>query len=109
MGGTVLTVLALMKSEPSETVTGTKHNIALAMQTVASRLGNTPTICRKCYVHPAILELYSSGSLVDAVERRIRQAKRKRQPHLQPEEAAVLALLVELESSSSQSHLASPP
>jgi DNA topoisomerase-1 len=30
---------------------------------VAEQLGNTPTVCRKCYIHPAVLESYLDGAL----------------------------------------------
>jgi DNA topoisomerase-1 len=40
-----------------------KKNIARAVEEVAGRLGNTPAVCRKCYVHPAVLESYIDGSL----------------------------------------------
>ena len=73
-----------MKSEPSETVAGTKRNIVQAMQTVASRLGNTPTICRKCYVHPALIESYLSGAF---------KLPRARRQGLSNHEASVLAFL----------------
>jgi DNA topoisomerase-1 len=35
-----------------------KKNISQAVATVACLLGNTPAICRRCYVHPAIIEAY---------------------------------------------------
>ncbi len=31
---------------------------------VASHLGNTPAICRKCYVHPHVLEAFDAGAMV---------------------------------------------
>ena len=35
-----------------------KRNLRTAIENVASRLGNTATICRKCYVHPEVLTSY---------------------------------------------------
>ena len=35
-----------------------------AIERVAARLGNTPTICRKCYVHPEVLSAYLEGALL---------------------------------------------
>ena len=66
--GTVLTAMMLRKLEPCETPTQAKKNVVEAMKAVAERLGNTPTICRKCYVHPAVLEHYFSGAMLEAVE-----------------------------------------
>ncbi|HSC82081.1 MAG TPA: DNA topoisomerase IB [Pseudomonas sp.] len=42
---------------------GSQHMLNEAIKQVASRLGNTPTICRKCYIHPAVLAAFSEGSL----------------------------------------------
>ena len=41
-----------------------KRNLRAAIQKVSARLGNTPTICRKCYVHPEVLNYYMDGNLV---------------------------------------------
>ena len=59
---------------------------------VAARLGNTPTICRKCYVHPAIIDAYLTGSIGEIVERQSRSSRRPMRG-LRPEEIAVLELL----------------
>jgi DNA topoisomerase-1 len=59
---------------------------------VASRLGNTVAVCKKCYVHPQILEGYLDGTLAAALNRQPRQFSR-RWRYLQAQEAAVLALL----------------
>ncbi|MDB5802388.1 MAG: topoisomerase [Rhodocyclales bacterium] len=40
-----------------------KKNIVSIVEIVASRLGNTPAVCRRCYIHPAILQAYQAGSL----------------------------------------------
>ena len=37
------------------------RNVNAAVQSVATRMGNTPTICRKCYVHPGIIDAYIAG------------------------------------------------
>jgi DNA topoisomerase-1 len=47
----------------SETQTATKRNIVAALDIVAKRLGNTRTVCKKYYVHPAIIDLYTDGQL----------------------------------------------
>jgi len=62
--GTVLAARALSQLGVSASATEAKRKIRAAITEVASRLGNTPTICRKCYVHPQILDGYLSGELV---------------------------------------------
>ena len=56
--GTVLAALALQEFEKLDSQAGAKRNIRDAIQKVAARLGNTPTICRKCYIHPEIITTY---------------------------------------------------
>jgi DNA topoisomerase I len=91
--GTVLAALALREFEAFDSETLAKKNLRTAIESVASRLGNTPTICRKCYIHPEILGCYLEGGLLlqikDAVEGELKNGL----DELRPEEAAVLGLL----------------
>ena len=57
-GGTVLAAIALSRQEEFQTKKQAKSNIKTAICAVAELLGNTPAVCRKCYVHPAIVEAY---------------------------------------------------
>jgi len=93
--GTVLAALALQEFRRFDGQAAAKCNIKAAIERVASRLGNTPTICRKCYVHPAILDSYLDGALVLEVEAVAETELREGLAGLQPEEAAVLTLLLE--------------
>jgi DNA topoisomerase-1 len=61
--GTVLAAVSLAKLGPPERAAVAKRSLNAAIREVAARLGNTPAICRQCYVHPAVLEAYSEGSL----------------------------------------------
>ena len=90
--GTVLAALALQEFKIITSKTQARKNIVRAIESVASRLGNTPSVCKKCYVHPQVLEGYLDGTLATALERWARRSPR-RWRHLRPEEAAVLALL----------------
>lgn len=54
--GTIECIGAL--AEPAEHLTQAKANLTLALQHVATRLGNTPAVCKKAYVHPAVMETY---------------------------------------------------
>jgi DNA topoisomerase-1 len=91
--GTVLAALALREFEKFDSQAGAKKNIRAAIQRVASRLGNTPTICRKCYIHPEILNTYVEGSLLLQVKEEVETELCEHLPGLTPEEVAVLTLL----------------
>jgi len=65
--GTVLTATALDAQEKFETSKQAKANIKAAISAVSKILGNTPAICRKCYVHPAVLENYLDGKSIEGV------------------------------------------
>ena len=91
--GTVLAALALQEFEKFDSETQAKKNIVRAIESVAERLGNTPSVCRKCYVHPAVLDAYLEGSVLEALRERTEQELTEDLHALQPEEAAVLAML----------------
>jgi DNA topoisomerase-1 len=91
--GTVLAALALQEFEGFDSQAQAKRNIVAAIQNVAKRLGNTPSVCRKCYVHPAIIDAYLEGSTLDVLRQRTEQELTGDLARLPPEEAAVLALL----------------
>jgi len=67
--GTVLAARLLGQAEPQSSVTAGKREIARAIDEVAKRLGNTRAVCRKCYVHPAVIEAYLDGSITRALAR----------------------------------------
>lgn len=92
--GTVLAALALREFERFDSQAAAKKNIRAAIERVAGRLGNTPTICRKCYVHPHVIDSYMAGGLLLQVEAEA-SATLGDLAALRPEEAAVLALLLE--------------
>ena len=91
--GTVLAAFALQEFETFDSQAGIKRNITLAIEKVASRLGNTPTICRKCYVHPEVINAYIEGELLSALKGRVEEDLEENLTGLRGEEAAVLALL----------------
>jgi DNA topoisomerase I len=62
--GTVLAAETLHAIGPCNSTSEAKRNISQAIRHVASRLGNTPTVCRKSYVYPMVLEAYLAGSLI---------------------------------------------
>jgi DNA topoisomerase-1 len=91
--GTVLAALALQEFEAFDTKATVKKNVKAAIERVSQRLGNTPTICRKCYVHPEILQSYEQGELLLDVKQKVEAELRDDLHTLKPEEAAVLSLL----------------
>ncbi|NUU02503.1 DNA topoisomerase IB [Herbaspirillum robiniae] len=91
--GTVLATLALQAFESVDSQAQAKKNVVRAIENVAKKLGNTPSICRKCYVHPAIVESYLEGSFAELLEERVQTELVEELHALTPEEAAVLALL----------------
>jgi DNA topoisomerase-1 len=91
--GTVLAALALRQFEQFDTKTRAKKNLVQAIEAVAQRLGNTPAVCRKCYVHPDVIDAYLDGTLATTLKKRVEKHLAKHLKGLRPEEAAVLALL----------------
>ncbi|MBK1659135.1 DNA topoisomerase IB [Paracraurococcus ruber] len=92
--GTVLAALALHEFERFDTQAAAKRNVKRAIEQVSARLGNTPTICRKCYVHPGVLDLYMDGGLALQVKAEAEAELTDAAAGLKPEEAAVLGLLI---------------
>jgi DNA topoisomerase-1 len=81
--GTVLAARALVET----------RNVKQAIERVARQLGNTQAVCRKCYVHPAILECCTNGRLLEALPRNPPRTRRGRSFSLDAHETAVLGLL----------------
>ena len=93
--GTVLAARALEEFEAFDSKTQARRNIVRAIEEVAKRLGNTRTVCRKCYVHPAVLDAYLDGTLLETLRQRVEKELTGSLGKLRPEEAAVLAFLEE--------------
>jgi DNA topoisomerase I len=90
--GTVLATIALQEFEAFDSQVQAKENIVRAIESVARRLGNTPSVCRKCYVHPGIIDAYLDGTMLDSLRQRAHEEMADVRG-LGPEESAVLALL----------------
>ncbi|MGI4828742.1 MAG: DNA topoisomerase IB [Janthinobacterium lividum] len=52
-----------------------KKNVLQAITAVAAQLGNTPSVCRKCYVHPAVLEAYLNGHMSEIAKEQVEEIK----------------------------------
>jgi DNA topoisomerase-1 len=106
--GTVLAAIALREFEKFDSEAQAKKNVVRAIESVAEKLGNTPSVCRKCYVHPAVLDAYLDGTMIEGLLASAEQALAEELHELEPEEAAVLAMLqqrLEQESAAAGSDL----
>ncbi len=90
---TNLAALALHELQAFDTQAAAKKNVLRAVESVSQMLGNTPAICRKCYIHPAIFDGYLDGSLLEALKRRADETLAEPSAGLTAEEAAVTAFL----------------
>jgi DNA topoisomerase-1 len=61
--GSALALDLLSKLPTAEEESARKKNVVSVVESVAARLGNTPAVCRRCYIHPAILQAYMEGVL----------------------------------------------
>ncbi len=91
--GTVLACMMLQEFEAFASDREAKKNVVRAIENVASRLGNTPSVCRKCYVHPAVFECYLNGAMVATARQRVDQEIADSGNTLRQEESDVLHLL----------------
>ena len=94
-GGTMLAGVALRDMGPAKTQAEAKKNILRAIDAVSERLGNTRTVCRKYYVHPALLHAYMQGlTAAPSTAQTSRRSKRKPPvAALRRDEVAILQFL----------------
>ncbi len=71
--GTVLAARALQEFQAFDSHAQAKRNVVHAIESVAKRLGNTKAVCRKCYIHPAVINLYMDGSLLQTLTGRVKK------------------------------------
>lgn len=72
---------------------GATGRLLRAVERVARDLGNTPAVCRRCYIHPTIIDAYLDGSMAQVVRRRAGRKLKESSGALQPEEQGVLRLI----------------
>jgi len=94
--GTVIATRTLKKEGPFETQTQGKKNVVQAIKAAAGQLGNTPAICRKCYVHPGVIDAYLNGSLLNFLKQHNENEVARLENGRRPDEATVLAFLRQL-------------
>jgi DNA topoisomerase I len=91
--GTVLAAMALGEFEKVDSAAAAKRNIRDAIEKVAARLGNTPAICRKCYIHPEVIDSYLNDSQTAGALASVEKELHGDLAHMTAEEAVVLAFL----------------
>jgi len=92
-GGTLLAAVELAEIGTAESENEIKKNIVKAVKKVAEELGNTPTVCRGSYIHPAILDSYRSGQTLDEFRPRKQRRIKRIGSDFEPEEKALIKLL----------------
>jgi DNA topoisomerase-1 len=91
--GTVLACLTLSEFEIFDSATQAKKNVIAAIKNVAEQLGNTPAVCRKCYIHPTVLDCYMCGELQRILKAAQRRAQNTSKHSLRQEEIELMYLL----------------
>jgi DNA topoisomerase-1 len=81
--------LAVLRELQWESEADAKRHVVEMVKNVARQLGNTPAVCRKCYIHPAVVDGFMQGALAELP----RSRGRKR---LRAEEVALAVLLEKL-------------
>jgi DNA topoisomerase-1 len=92
-GGTLRAAIELAELGKAENEKQVKKNIVTAIKNVAEHLGNTPAVCRSCYVHPGVIQKYEKGITLEEFRKRLERSIRKIQPEYELEEVALLKLL----------------
>jgi DNA topoisomerase I len=94
-GGTVRAATILADIGPARNTREARRNTVLTSRLVASELGNTPTIARKAYIHPAVLDEYeANGRTIEHLMRKTARAVPAEEPvEYYPEEAALMRFL----------------
>ncbi len=91
--GTVCAATELRKLGTAKTELEARKNVVAIVKATAKILGNTPAVCRKSYLHPAIIKAYLAGDLIPALNAPHRKKRGASSSPLRPEEAAVLKFL----------------
>jgi DNA topoisomerase I len=93
--GMVLAAMALRGQDVFESKSQAKKNVKDAITAVSKILGNSAAVCRKCYVHPLVLETYLDGNLIEGLTKRTEKTLEESLGDLRSEEIAVLTFLQE--------------
>jgi DNA topoisomerase-1 len=94
-GGTLLAAIHLAEVGRAKEEKQARRNILQVARYVAQHLGNTPTVCRNCYIHPAIFERYLEGITLESFRPRSQRRIQRLIQGYEPEEEALLKLFRE--------------
>jgi DNA topoisomerase-1 len=92
-GGTLLAAVELAEAGKAEDEKEAKRHLTRAIKRVAEHLGNTPSVCRDCYIHPKVTENYLRGITLTEFRRRVERSIKRIQPEYEVEELALIKLL----------------
>lgn len=73
--GTLSAARALAMQPPPASDAEAKRTLATCVKAVAGLLGNTPTVCRACYIHPAVFRAFEVGVLSPKLTGEAREAE----------------------------------
>ncbi len=93
--GTVLASIALRAQDTFDNKKQAKKNVTTAIRAVAQVLGNTPAVCRKCYIHPILIESYLDGTLAQSLKQKAEETLLEKIDDLRSDEIAILDFLRE--------------
>jgi DNA topoisomerase-1 len=102
--GTLSCALALAAERVEGRAAG-KARVVAAIAAVAQRLGNTPAVCKKSYIHPGVIDEFLANGALDLVEKRVRRAAVKDPHALGADESRVLAFIERLIARDEKQHL----
>jgi DNA topoisomerase-1 len=91
--GTLQAAVMLADIGPAESERAVKRNAVKAVKKVAERLGNTPTVCRSCYIHPVVFERYAAGITLERFRPKAERIVHRHMPDYEPEELSLLTML----------------
>ena len=94
-GGTLMAAVELAEIGKAADDDELRKNIIIAVKKVAEKLGNTPTVCRSSYIHPAVLKYYEAGVTLDEFRSRSARKIHRIEADYEPEEKALLKLFRE--------------
>lgn len=97
--GTLLAVHALAACEPCTSLAAQRREVKRALERVSTELGNTVAVCRKSYVHPAVIDQYTTGELQAAFRKATERARRSPIAGLRAAEVVALRWLEALAKS----------
>jgi len=91
-GGTLMAAVELAEIGKAEDEKLLKKNILAAVKKVSEQLGNTPTVCRGSYIHPAVIKLYESGVTLEEFSPKKKRRIKRLNEEFEPEELALIKL-----------------